>query len=331
MVRMRPPLTVPFLVFALAASFGCTKLEKLVTKKSGEDPAVEPTLPQRPVDEAPVEAKSSEGGVVVVRVELRPDGLLLGLAGVPPGALLECDLDARPLVPCHDGALFSRPEAGDHKINLIALVNGQKVAFGASATFTVEPQNQAGPDGEVKSPLALEVSDPAFANGQIVKMTEDFTARFRFADDAAARALGCEPSLKCSYDSRTSPFWTACDAGSGSFTVDKDLLALGVQYLSVQARCAEHVGPILTMFFWGVPAGYEPMKLRAITDGEGRHVVSLIKADDCPDKQSYECSEAADDPFGACVNGNSVDNPPKGFRIRMSCGGKPGPALDLNP
>src|SRR5687768_14568230 len=123
-------------------------------------------IPDRPVDVTPVVARSTEQGLLEVRAELKDDGLLLHVGKVPAGATLECDLDDVPLVPCHDGALFARPGEGDHKVLVVAMKNGQRVAVGESQKFTVLPGTGGAfdSDNNPKNPLMLLVDDPSFQN-----------------------------------------------------------------------------------------------------------------------------------------------------------------------
>lgn len=202
---------------------------------------------------------------------------------------------------------------------------GQKVALGDSATFTVAPLDATDTSADAGKNLALLVDDVNFRNGMTVPMTADFVARFKLAQPAA-----CATKLRCSYDRPNNPFWTDCDTGANTFTINKDLLASGLQYVSAQASCGDQLGPILTVFFYGVPANYEPLMLRAIKDSTGRRIVNLVKADDCPEsQQKFECSEDAFDPFTRCVNGNVVDAPGTAFRMRLVCDNRTGPALNL--
>lgn len=313
-------IALAILVTALAQT-ACT------TKKGGKRGDEIPATPAHPVEDAPVEASRSKDGLLDVKAELRDDGLLLHVGMIPAGSTVECDMDLKPLVPCHDGALFARPAIGDHKINAVAIKGGRKVAFGESATFTVAPGASGADEPDAKNPLTLAVADPGFRNGMTVPLNKSFVAPFKFV-----AAPGCDAKLKCSYDSRTSPFWTDCDANAASFTINKDLLAAGLQYLSAQASCGDRLGPILTIFFYGVPEDYQPMMLRDVQDANGRHIANLVKADDCPEsQQKFECAETADEKFGPCTNGNVVDAPAAGFRIRILCDGRPGPALSLIP
>jgi hypothetical protein len=295
-------------------------------KKADADDADAVAAPESSVDAAPIDAQRSGSGLLEVKVDLRADGMLLNVGQIPPGATLECDLDEKPLVPCHDGALFARPEAGQHKVSVLALLGGATAAIGESEPFTILPGTGGAFDADdnPRNALTLVNGDKSFVNGGTVSLDKDFVAAFAFAKKPA---LGCKAEMRCKYDSRTSAFWTDCD---GSYTIPKELLALGLQYLSVQASCGDDVGPILTYSFYGVPKDYAPMMLREIKDGNDRHIVNLVKADDCPlSQQKFECAETAEDDFATCAN--VVDAPAAGFRIRVTCEDRVGPELVLGP
>jgi hypothetical protein len=298
-------------------------------KKKGDDDAVD--LPPKPVV-TDVKTDTSKVNIMSVRVELREDGMLLHVGDVPSGAKLECLLDKTPLVPCHDGALFVRPADGEHVVGVAAFKDGLKVAVGASDRFKILAGTGGAFDAHnnPRNPLTLVVDDAKFVDEMAIPMTADFAARFRFANKRPASA--CKAKLKCQYDSQQSGFWTDCDAGAASYTVSKELMALGRQSLSVQASCADELGPILTMTWYGVPAGYQPLMLRVVKDPQKRQIVNLVKANDCPASlsQTFECAEPNDDDFALCPSGgNTFDNPPSGYQVRIVCDGKAGPILKL--
>jgi hypothetical protein len=301
------------------AAFGCEKWKK----KSASDN----DTPASPVDLTPIEAGKSQVGILTLKVLLRDDGILLQVGQIPAGSTLECDMDDQPLVPCHDGALFARPKEGDHKISAVALKDGAVTAIGESAPFTILPGTGGinDPDNNPRNPLTVALDNPGFSNGMTVPMTQDFVAKFKYANKPT-----CQARMQCKYDSRSSPFWNDCDAGGESFTVKKDIMAAGLQYLSVQATCGDQVGPILTLFWYGVPDGYKPMMLNAVQDGQGRHIVNLIKSDDCPESQQrFECAAKADGEWSLCENGNVIDNPAAGASVRLRCSDATGPVLTL--
>lgn len=288
-----------------------------------------PEVPQDPVSQEPITAQKSGVGLLDVKVELRDDGMLLHVGNVPAGSTLECHLDDKALVPCHDGALYARPTDGDHKISALAMKDGVATAIGESQPFTVlaGTGGDVDPDNNPRNPLNLQIDDLAFANGAIVPMTKDFVLKFKFTKEPKCDQL----EVRCQYDSRTSPFMVDCDEGGKSFTISKDLLALGLQYFTAQAFCAGEPGPALTVHWWGVPdETYQPLALTVIKDSSERNIVNLIKADDCPESmQRFECAAAGSDEFALCANGNVIDQPEAGYRVRMTCEGRQGPALTL--
>lgn len=280
--------------------------------------------PESPVSDEPINVTKSEKGLLNVSVTIRYDGMLLNISNVPDGATLECDLDDKPLVPCHDGAFFLRPENGDHVVTAIALKNGNLVSAGESRLFTVSPLSESLSESPDESSLVLVMNDATFSNAMALPIAKDFTAQFKFA--TAKQPADCKAELRCKYDSRTSQFWTTCDKAASSYTVSKDIMALGLQYLSVQATCSDRIGPILTVFWYGVPEKYQPLMLQPVSDPSGRAIVSLVRDADCPEgQQIFECAADANTAFNKCETGNSLAAPKKGFRVRMQCDSQTGP------
>ena len=276
-----------------------------------------------------LEAQSSSLGILSINADLREDGLLLHVSGIPDGSTLECSLDQLPLIPCSDGGLYAKPSAGDHKISVTALTGNAVTAVGESPVFTVAPGvtgaliSTSGPNS-----LALALDDPNFSNGGNWSLGKDFTVRFKMIGKPSCD----QPQVKCKVDSRTGWFWVSCDAGGTSFSIAKEQLALGLQFLTVQASCPDRVGPPLSLFWYGVPDGYQPLMLRDISDAHHRHIVDLIKQDDCPygSQRIYECAPNAADSFSACAaNSNSIDQPQAGYRVRLTCATAVGPVLVL--
>jgi hypothetical protein len=276
-----------------------------------------------------ITAKESKAGLLTVRVDLRDDGMLLNIGDVPAGATLECELDNEPLVPCHDGAIFVRPPEGEHIVKATAFKDGFKQAVGASNKFRVLPGTGGAFDdnNNPRDPLTLVNDDQAFVDLMAVPLTKDIKLKFRFANKK--QPAGCKTKIKCQYDSRQSSFWTDCDDGDRTYTVDKQIMAVGLQSFSAQASCGDDLGPILTISWFGVPAGYKPLMLRAVKDQKKRYFINLVKSNDCGSSQVYECAEPNDTDFALCPTGNTLDNPPSGYQVRIVCEGKAGPILKL--
>lgn len=312
--------TKQYIVMLTATAIGLSGCIK--SKKNNIEEQID--APTSPVSDEPITVTKSEKGLLDIIVTIRDDGMLLKISNIPDGAVLECDLDDKPLVPCHDGAFFLRPENGDHVVTAVALKNSNLVSAGESKVFTVSAMSQESSESPDQGSLVLIMNDSKFSNATTLPITSDFTARFKFA--TANQPKECKPELRCKYDSRTSQFWTTCDKDASSYTVSKDLMAMGLQYLSVQATCSDRIGPILTVFWYGVPEKYQPLMLQSVSDPTGRAIVSLVRDTDCPEgQQVFECSADANTAFNKCETGNSLATPKKGFRVRMVCDNQTGP------
>ncbi len=323
MLRLSTPKQVVLYTLALGLVGGCMKNRK----GEAEDG---PEVAQTPGEAETISAQSSNIGVLAIKVDLRDNGIELHVGNVPPGSILACHLDDKPMSACGDGQLYVRPADGDHKISAVAIKDGIATALGESDVFSI----QAGTGGEVdvdnnpRNPLNLQIDDITFANGATVPMNKDFVAKFKFTKPPTC-AVPVE--VRCQYDSYSSAFWVDCDEGNASFTISKDLLAMGLQSLEVVASCAGEPGPVLAMFWWGVPdESYLPLQLTEIKDNAGRHILNLVRADDCPEAlQTFECAAAGTEEYARCANGNVVDNPEAGFQVRMTCEGRQGPVFKL--
>lgn len=325
MLRLSAAKQVVLYTLALGLVGGCMKNRKGKAEEG-------PDAVTSPGESDTISAQSDKSlGVLDVKVELRDDGMMIHVGNVPAGSTLQCHLDDKPMSACKDGSLYARPAEGDHKVTATSIKDGVTTAIGESEPFQVLPGTGGDVDAEnnPRNPLNLQVDDVTFANGATVPMTKDFVAKFKFT-----KAPSCEAGklqVRCQYDSRTSPFWVDCDEGGNSFTISKDLLAMGLQYLAVVASCGDEPGPILTLFWWGVPdESYQPLQLSEIKDDAGRHILSLVRDDDCPESlQAFECAPAGTEEFARCANGNVVDNPDAGYQVRMTCEGRQGPVLSL--
>jgi hypothetical protein len=253
--------------------------------------------------------------------------LIIGIKNAPKGSSFECELGNQPISPCYDGATFKKPtDDGQYSITVDALVEGKRVATGTSPTFTIAKGVVGSTSEDPTNPLSLRFTDPKIRFGITASKSTDFVLQF-----ALVRANACEkPEYRCRLDGPGSYFWTACDENSTSFTVKTSVIAIGPQDISIQARCGDAVGPILNLRWYGVPDDYQDLMLQDLTDGQGRHLVDLVRDLDCPkDKRRFECSVSQGN-FSLCTNANQFTNPPKGLRVRLSCDGRDGPPLTLD-
>ena len=304
------------LIIATILSSACTRKRKETSQAQA---------PDKPVELTPINAGKSATPLLEISAMVRDDGLLLGVKNIPAGSTLECKIGETKVEPCHDGALLSRPPAGDHEIDVTAR-SGTSVLAADKVKITVLPSNSTTTvdDATLASmPLALVIDDSTFVNGMPIKRSAQFTAKFRFV-----RAPDCSVTVRCAYESEQSAMWPVCDTPSTK-VIPKGLMAAGPQHLSVQASCPDKVGPKLTMFWYGVPDNYEALMLQGLKDTNKRMIFTLIRSEDCPTSQlKFECAgAAASAAFAACEKGNVLDNPPTGSRVRATCGEKTGPTL----
>jgi len=310
-------ITTIFAALVYMIMTGCIKDKRNNIEYQGEQPV-------GPASEEPIVVSRSDRGLLDIQVTIRDDGMLINITNIPPGSSLECDLDDKPLVPCHDGAFFLRPNVGDHIIHAIAVKDGNMISAGESKVFTVSPLSQGDIDGVDRGSLSLVMDDPSFSNASTLPISSDFIAKFKFAEKNQPK--DCSPIFRCKYDSRTSQFWTSCDQNAPSYTVSKDIMAMGLQYLSIQATCSDQVGPIYTIFWYGTPDNYQPLMLQAVKDQAGKAIVSLVRDADCPESQQiFECSPDANTAFMKCETGNAIADSKKGARVRLHCDNLTGP------
>ena len=310
-----PVLISPLLVTLLA----CEK------KKSSSElgPNVEPVAAQ------PIAAGRSGVGLIEVKVKVTSDALELDLEGIPEGSKLECFRGTIPLEPCHDKAQLKRPKPGDYAIGITAFKDGQTVAVGESALFTVVPAGDVtnSLDGESSNPLILTIDDDSFENGQTVDMTKGKSFKFKLVASDDRQLKDCTTSYRCSFGPMVSNFTNQCEGNQPAYTVTPAMMALGLQHLTIQATCGEEEGPKYLISWYGVPSNYENMMLYSTKDSQDNHLVQLVRAADCPDDKRFECAGAGATDYKLCQNGNRLTKPAQGSKIRLSCNGKKGPLL----
>jgi len=308
---------IAILVSILSAGAACEK------KKSVESTR---DLPDKPVENEPISVGKSSELPLDFQAILRDDGILLSIKNIPAEATLECTIADVNVDPCHDGALLSKPAPGDYEINVMAMRGGATLSA-ANVKVTILPGNAGGGADVVslaQQPLSLIIDDPNFSNGMAIKRSQDLILKFRFINQPE-----CEPQVRCNYDSRTTAMWPLCDSPT-SKVITKDVMASGLQFLTVQASCEGLVGPKLELFWYGVPDKYEPLMLQSISDNKNRHIFTLVRAEDCPESMlTWKCAAPGTEEFTPCENGNVFDAPPKGFRIKAVCGPTEGPSFSI--
>ncbi len=299
----------------LVTSMGCEKL----TKRDDKSDVPETEKIQT------IQAQNSDTDIMTLKATVRRDGVMLNITEIPKDAKLECHLNNKPLSPCHDGALFAIPVAGEYTISAAAMVRNKAKAMGRSNSFIIVPTDSVGGNqNDSQNPLNLVLDDPNFKQNMAWKSDRDFKVSWKFFKKPT-----CNVKLKCRYPSKQSPFWVDCDKSGTSFTFPRESMATGLQFLTVQATCENTRGPELNLQWYGVPVNYQPLMIQDISDSNDRHIFNLVKSNDCSsyDDLKFVCSRTTGADFSACENGNVVDNPPPGFRIRASCKGQMGPAL----
>jgi hypothetical protein len=301
----------------LATTLACDKFQKKHEDKSD--------VPNTKKIET-IDAKKSKADILVVKATVRRDGIMLDISDLPKDSILECDLNNKPLTPCHDGALFALPDPGEYSITAVATVKSKIAALGSSKKFIILPADGIGGNQDEKNPLNLVLDDSNFKQNMAWRNDQDFTVRWKFFKKPI-----CQPVVKCRYPSKQSPFWITCSEDGRSFTFPKETMATGLQFLTVQASCDNIRGPELNLQWYGVPVSYEPLMIQDASDSNDRHILNLIKSDDCSsyDELRFVCSRTTGEDFKACENGNVVDNPQPGFRIRATCGSKIGPPISF--
>ena len=291
-----------------------------IEKEKKEDETI--ALPDSPVISDSIEAGTSETGLLDVTVTFEAEVMILGISGQPEGTeAYSCSLDNVDFQPCHPQANLAPPPPGDHVLTVKSLAQGNVTAVGETV-FSVEDKK---PNTEAPPSLEVYITKPDLEDGGTWNMTQDLTLEF---DLKTAAKCDSEVKFQCKYDSRSSVFWTPC--GSKNFVVRKEIMARGLQYFAVQAVCGEELGPVLSHSWYGVPADYQPLMIDGVKDVNNRYLLSLVKANDCPiSRQVFECSKEESAPFLPCENGNVLDAPPAGTRVRLACGDLNGPIYSI--
>lgn len=310
--------TTPLICLGLTLAIACQ------SDKGNKD---DTNLPPKPINEQAVESSTSPLPRLDVTTEITGSGLLLRIANIPDGSVLECDLNDQAINPCHNGALITTPNLGDHKVKATALRAGEIVAIGESAPFTISAEHlpQINPDDS--DPLRLSLTNADFVTGTALSVNQEY--KFQFA---LPQPESCQAELYCRYGGNSADFWSKCnDQNNRQFVVDVGLMAMGRQSLTVQARCSDKIGPSLELTWYGVSDDYQALTLSSVADPQGKTFVYLMKSDDCPASQlSFECNEHTEgNDWALCPLNNVLEKPASGSRVRASCDGRKGPPLVL--
>jgi hypothetical protein len=303
----------PLIMLWLAiAAFSC--------KKSDNDKNDDITRPQL------IEANSNSDGIMRVDVEIQDTTVKVRIQDQPKEGQLICEFNGSQLDKCEDGMEIPKPANGEHRIKVRVMKQDEMISIGETRFETgtnTTTEQDAEPKGESNHPLFLEVANQDFVNGSAVNIAEEFTLKFNLKNSP-----NCKPTLRCTLDKSDGQFSPLCNLPDG-FRFAADRIARGLQYLKVQASCDGKFGPELIAYWYGVPSGYEPLKLEALTVGLDNRIFRLVKSNDCPeDLLKFECSEASTSTFAFCSPTRRAPKP--GFRVRANCNSQIGPVLALN-
>lgn len=301
-------------IIALIVVCGCQK-------KSNDDEDVGPNTP-----EGVVIPKTSEEGVIDLRVTERSDGILVEIKNVPEGASLDCFMNDERLTPCHDGALIQKPAPGSYMIKVVA--HSDKGSFSDIDMIDIGiPHLNSGnsvPAGQ-KDTLQIVVDDQRFVQGMAMDVAKFFMPKVKFRD-----APDCKYTVECNITGGNEQ-WKSCALGTDERMklYSGVTLAYGYQDFAIRAVCGDRIGPQLIVAWYGVPASYQKLSIQDISDNKGRHMFALYRDLDCADNLIFQCAKSSADDFSACANGNLIDNPPSGYRVRAICGNEVGPEMKI--
>jgi hypothetical protein len=294
------------------ASFSC--------KKSDDDNKDDITRPQL------IEANSNSDGIMRVDVEIQDTTVKLRIQDQPKDGQLICEFNGSQLEKCEDGMEIPKPVDGEHRFKVKVMKQNEMISIGETrfetgSRETTQQENE--PASDSNHPLYLEIANADFVNGGAVNIEKEFLLKFRFKNSPA-----CKPSIRCTIDKSDGQFSPLCNLSDG-FRFEADLIARGLQYLKAQASCDGKTGPELIAYWYGVPSGYEPLKLESLSVGLDNKIFRLVKINDCPeDLLKFECSEATSTSFTSCAPTRRT--PKAGFRIRANCNNQIGPVLVVN-
>lgn len=267
-----------------------------------------------------IENNPTGDGILLVLAKVNGAAADIEISNIPPDSQVECFLNNEALSRCE--SRFTQPlKEGLNVFEVQARKNSLLIAFGeARLQNGGDTQlNSLRADAEQRDPLLLAVDDPAVSNGMSVPMLKDFAIKFKFVNKS-----DCDPKLSCSYDQREASLWHQCTS-KNSEIIPGELVAKGLQYLSIRGECNGKFGPTLKLFWYGVTADYQWLALDRFKAGKSQEEFFLLsKNNDCPESLlSFECSTNTQNNFSACKN--RVSKISEGFAIRAKCDGKTGP------
>lgn len=273
--------------------------------------------------------KTSEEGLITVRVTVQTDGILLGVKNAPDGAPMDCFIDDKILNPCHDGALYSSTSigVGTHLIKVV--VHTEKGSFSDTDAFDVGvPHLNTGntiPTGQ-KDPLQIVIDDQRYVPGMAMKVSAFFLPKVKYQTTP-----DCDAKIQCNIGGQNEQ-WKSCslDTNDQLKLFAGTTMAYGYQDFGIQAVCGDRVGPELLIQWFGVPDNYQNLEIQDIADNTGRHLFVLYRDLDCTDSALiFQCAQPGASDFSACDSGNLITNPPSGLRVRAVCGNATGPELKI--
>jgi hypothetical protein len=275
-------------------------------------------------DPKPLTTKSNFERVLQIEVDIKESSAAIQLPHPPENGALACDLNGIPLPECKNGVELKELAAGDYRLRIKVLDAKSQILAIGERQFRINAGNDFPPEPvtlDSQNNLALKLEND-FHNGIALKNNESYTFNFKFLNTPVCPT----PELTCRYGSVNQHL--SFDCSDKMYNLIPGRMALGMQYLHVQAQCPSAKGPVFTTYWYGVDTAYSFLAIKALPVNQRITSIKLAKANDCPDEfLRFECKKPNTRSFSSCST--PLTDFARGTAVRASCNNEKGRVLIL--
>jgi hypothetical protein len=272
----------------------------------------------------PLTTKSNYERVLQIEIDIKESIAAIQLPHPPKNGVLACDLNGIPLPECKDGVELKELIAGDYRLRIKVLDDKSQILAIGERRFRINAGNDFPPEPvslDSQNNLALGLEND-FHNGIALKNNEPYKFTFKFLNTPECPS----PELTCRYGSVDQQL--SFDCSDKTYDLIAGRMALGMQYLNIQAQCPNEKGPVFTTYWYGVDTAYSFLAIKAVPVNQRITSIKLAKANDCPDEfLRFECRKPNTRSFSYCAT--PLTDFARGTAVRARCNNEKGRVLIL--